>query len=525
MLDLRSSNPGWTGSSHAAIFPPHARRLLASRRQRRHARLHPMRDRNQTSTSTTQGAKAHNCMRRSRRHIGRRYHAHRHMPQHRCICASFSTTHRTNTQHHCNDSAVNVPRLSIRGHTPFADGPVIGPCTIQHRGTATFHVTCNVFGIGLYDTEYDIQTLSAWCSRISDGTTTTPRRISALALSTCQDAVDAAQHTGTNKPPPSQHDDRPLQPNHTQERHSEAKRPSKSSNGRTQNAHGTPRGRNDAGDHAGSSKPTWQVEGTHAKNETVHDTASFSISKATHQRALACPIPPTQNARRTATATTADSLRDNASQRPEEQGPDLQQDPPDAHTKTHNQNTQQLDSSDGSETLDMCPQVTDACIAATTPGKVRELIHTAIQPHLHELLAEQGTLAFTQCVRKAIASTDTSEMIAIMRSTVLLPGIASRAITAERERICATRIIEQDRSRPTPVGGDAIEAEDEQCATAGQAVRAIPCPYAWADHKQQSYRGTEGKKAVAWDAFLAQARANIAGAIACIHDESATVNP
>ena len=89
----------------------------------------------------------------------------------------------------------------------------------------------------------------------------------------------------------------------------------------------------------------------------------------------------------------------------------------------------------------------------------------------------------------------------------------------------ATHIIEQDHKRPTPVGGVAIEEEDEHGATAGQAVDASPCPYAWADRHQQSNKEAEGKNAIAWEARLAHAQVNIAETIKCIADESASLNP
>ena len=42
------------------------------------------------------------------------------------------------------------------------------------------------------------------------------------------------------------------------------------------------------------------------------------------------------------------------------------------------QHDQQLDNPQELDTIDMCPHITNACIAATAPVEIRDLIHTAI---------------------------------------------------------------------------------------------------------------------------------------------------
>lgn len=173
----------------------------------------------------------------------------------------------------------------------------------------------------------------------------------------------------------------------------------------------------------------------------------------------------------------------------------------------------------------MCPQITNACVAATAPHKIRDLIHTGIQPHLLKLLTEQDELAHTQLLRNAIGAVDTGEAIATMRSAALLPKLVDQVIAAEGKRMQNAYKAEQDHKSPAPVGGVASEEGEEQETTAERIAYVIPCPYAWAEHHQHSTKIAEGKILDAWEDHLAHAHANIAGTIEGIANESASYKP
>ena len=241
LLDLQNSNPDWTGCGHATMPPPHAHRMLECRRPQHHTRLRTMHDRSRPlpipskeRRLTIACVEVKDALAEDIMHIATCLSID-------AIVLLFHTTHRANTHDHHNNNSTSGPHLNTRGHTPFVSGPVTEPFTIQHRGAATLQVTCNAFGIGLYDPDYDNQTLLTGCTRTSDCATTAPPRIKAVGLCALQDAIDAAQRSGTNTPSPDQRGDTSPPPNYIQEHRGKITNRSRSLNSRAHNAHGAPR--------------------------------------------------------------------------------------------------------------------------------------------------------------------------------------------------------------------------------------------------------------------------------------------
>ena len=186
---------------------------------------------------------------------------------------------------------------------------------------------------------------------------------------------------------------------------------------------------------------------------------------------------------------------------------------------------QSPDNTPGLDTVDMCPHITNACIAATHPHKIRDLIHSAIQPYLLQLLTEQDGIAHTQLVGRAIGAMDTCEAVAVMRSAALLHKTVNIAITEEARRMQNTHEPGHVPKGQVPIRVGPCEEGQEQEMATGRATIVIPCPCAWAERHHRDYKDRKFKTHGTREDLLDHAHANIARTIDCIATESSTHNP
>ena len=406
---------------------------------------------------------------------------------------------------------------------------------LQHRPrsqyTAEFQVACDAFGVGVYDSDYQVLDQPS-------GSIATDHKIEAVPRINAQDhrtppgILDITQHSenkaDTNSAwVPSQTSKNGTKPAHDQQDTQTSSQTLIDRSGKTRRSRSvanpirapdaTPRGSTGASNRGSTVKPTWRVKNANTK-EVAPCNAAEPNTHGVHRHIPPRPTPAAPTTNHSRHATLEKPERDNTTN--QDACHDTRRD-----AQQHGLKQEPVSTAPDIVSVDLCPHISNASIAAMQPHHIKDFIHSAIDPHLHQLLSERNELEHIHHIRQAIGAMDTCDTVSIIRSAARLHEIVNNSIAAEAREIPSVSEVDDEPQAPRPIGGDTINEGRVQTSAIDQPHIDAPCPYTWAERYLGDHQSRKLGTHMVDERQLDHVYTNIAQAVDDITNNISTHHP